>query len=189
MNVKIFQENIKVAKINQEEETCSPSGSSPAPPPPRKESGSSSPDHDCCGDVDDGGDNDDDGDGDNGDNDDDDDKMGDRLVVTCPSLRWTRGLGRRQFSLRDFFRTRVTFLPGNGLLASFARKEESFVDPALPFDFGKGSLSSNELGSFCFTSAVFALSLMSTQRSPEEPFEVEPFSRKPACSPRSSVGA
>ena len=117
--------------------------------------------------------------------------MGDRLVVTCPSLRWTRGLGRRQFSLRDFFRTRVTFLPGNGLLASFARKEESFVDPALPFDFGKGSLSSNELGSFCFTSAVFALSLMSTQRSPEEPFEVEPFSRNPAYSPRCStvVGA
>ena len=113
--------------------------------------------------------------------------MGDRLVVTCPSLRWTRGLGRRQFSLRDFFRTRVTFLPGNGLLASFARKEESFVDPALPFDFGKGSLSSNELGSFCFISAVFALSLMSTQRSPEEPFEVEPFSRNPACSPRSSA--
>ena len=157
----------------QEEETCLPSGSSPAPPPPRKESGSSSPDDDCCGDVDDSDDNDDDGDGDNGDN--DDDKMGDRLVVTCPSLRWTRGLGRRQFSLRDFFRTRVTFLPGNGLLASFARKEESFVDPALPFDFGKGSLSSNELGSFCFISAVFALSLMSTQRSPEEPFEVEPF--------------
>ena len=168
----------------QEEETCSPSGSSPAPPPPRKESDSSSPDDDCCGDVYNSGDNDD-----NGDNDDDDVKMGDRLVVTCPSLRWTRGLGRRQFSLRDFFRTRVTFLPGNGLLASFARKEESFVDPALPFDFGKVSLSSSELGSFCFTSAVFALSLMSTQRSPEEPFEVEPFSRNPACSPRSSVGA
>ena len=59
------------------------------------------------------------------------------LLVTWPSLRWMRGFGKRQFSLSDFFLTRVTFFDGKGLPGSFKLSATNKEDL---FNFGKEEL-------------------------------------------------